>query len=669
MKRLAVLAALLAAAPAPAAVRTLFVGIDDYANAAPAGSGPPGGFYKLQGSVGDALLVRQTLIDRYKLTADDYAPGRCPKAVAPTMTLTDRCATRAAMLGALIGQVAAAAPGDIVLFFYAGHGSTSAETGGYEQATGSDGKRRNSTILSVDARGGGVPDILDVELRDIIDHAAARGVGVVTIFDSCHSGTATRDTRSFHLRDAPEGTPVAREPLGLAAKLPPRPFATPRPIRVHLAAAGDAETAKEVPWAADGQYHGLFTTALVKALAAPVPPTYADLIGEIRRNLGADSQIPVATLLAGSPQTVQAEGSLKARFLGGPALALTHYAARRIDAGHWQIDGGALAGVTPGSIYRLFGSLGDAETGARPLGTGTVTEPVTAGHATLTLQGKAIPPDRALVAAEQTHAFGADTLALRIDATDPAERARIAALLADVPGVTVTEGPDAACVLVVTGATASLVPVGNLDRRVGSPLDPRAPNFRAALVDALGKIGHARALLALRGSGDRLAEVEIAAVCDEDRQCPDLPQSSGETLIPAGTSFQISVLNIVQPPLPLYTYAFYVDADYGVMSLLVPEGAQDPPLRSHDYRSVKPMLSQGDGHDQIVVVLTDRPVDLSAFEQDAVRDAGLPKTRLEALLRAARAGRATRDAADFPEVGTWGAIAVPVRRVPAGVAR
>ena len=36
-------------------------------------------------------------------------------------------------------------------------------------------------------------DILDNELRILIDSARARGINVVTIFDSCNSGTATRD--------------------------------------------------------------------------------------------------------------------------------------------------------------------------------------------------------------------------------------------------------------------------------------------------------------------------------------------------------------------------------------------------------------------------------------------------------------------------------------------
>ena len=78
------------------------------------------------------------------------------------------------------------------MFYFSGHGGRIPDTAN-QQLSGF-----SSTIVPYDARDPALAankagDIFDNELRLLIDAASARGVNVLTIFDSCHSGTATRD--------------------------------------------------------------------------------------------------------------------------------------------------------------------------------------------------------------------------------------------------------------------------------------------------------------------------------------------------------------------------------------------------------------------------------------------------------------------------------------------
>lgn len=99
-------------------------------------------------------------------------------------TLTNSDATRANILGALFRMVTTAAPDDVLVFQYAGHGTfVTDERGGDEK----DGK--DEAICPVDFREGQL--ILDDDLARIWDLLPDR-VSLTIFFDSCHSGNGSR---------------------------------------------------------------------------------------------------------------------------------------------------------------------------------------------------------------------------------------------------------------------------------------------------------------------------------------------------------------------------------------------------------------------------------------------------------------------------------------------
>lgn len=609
--------ALLCAAPAQAAVRGVFVGIDAYANTGP-------DLKELQGAKNDVALVKATLEARYKLGLDTRGDG-CRSENAVSVTLTDACATRSAILDALVKRIGASAAGDTLIFFYSGHGAIAADAT-QEQAYGIHG-----TIVPHDGRGPGIADIFDSELKLLIDDANARGVNVVTLFDSCNSGTATRDLRPANARRAGAATmPRPQNPPRVAPSAAPAVAA----YRVHLAASRDNELAHETP-DADGKWNGNFTRALVAAIAGTGRPTYGDIIAEVRRTL------------AGTTQNPQGEGALTTPFLGIRTPPRRLFDAQ-VEGGAVAIGGGALAGVTRGSTYGLYASDAAALAGGPPLATGRI-EAVEASRATLAV---APPPGRAWRALELVHAYGDDAVRLRIDGD-----AGLAGRLKDLDLIVVTDR-DPRYVLSVTADAARLSAIDGTP--VGSAIPRADPNFDARLRETLRKVANADALLALRNDrGGSLASVTLRRACADDGGCPDLPSEGGETLIPAGTPVIVEIVNTADRP--LYPYAFYVDGDRGILTLMPPPGARDPAMQPGDIRAVPRLRTAGEGRDTIIVIMADAAVDLASLEQAAVRDvAAPPRSDLERLLRAARKGKSSRDIA---RVGTWGATALTVRRV------
>lgn len=156
--------------------KALLVGINDYA---PVGSGGP----DLAGCVNDVRDMASTLVSL----------GVVPFSPANLRLLTDRSATRANILSGLQWLITGAKSGESRIFYYSGHGSYTADVSGDEP------DRRDETICPHDYASAG--QIKDDDLRIVVSRLPS-GVNLDVIFDSCHSGTATR------VLDAPppEGT-------------------------------------------------------------------------------------------------------------------------------------------------------------------------------------------------------------------------------------------------------------------------------------------------------------------------------------------------------------------------------------------------------------------------------------------------------------------------------
>lgn len=149
--------------------KAFLVGINDYA---PIGSGGP----DLRGCVNDVRDMVHTL----------NALGIVPARPANMRIATDARATKNCILDGFKWLVHGAKKGDVLIFYYSGHGSQVLDMdGGREEPDGKD-----ETICPHDFATAGM--IKDDDFRKLMTGLQS-GVNLDVIFDSCHSGTGTRE--------------------------------------------------------------------------------------------------------------------------------------------------------------------------------------------------------------------------------------------------------------------------------------------------------------------------------------------------------------------------------------------------------------------------------------------------------------------------------------------
>jgi metacaspase-1 len=152
--------------------RALLVGINDY----------PETQNDLSGCVNDITNVYDVLVKYCGFVSTDI------------QLLSDRRATKSAILDGLKRLLAGAAAGDLLVFHYSGHGSQVRDTEGDELSDGLD-----EIICPWDFNWEGT-FIKDDDFREAFS-GLKKGVSLEVILDSCHAGTGTRemilDRRSF----------------------------------------------------------------------------------------------------------------------------------------------------------------------------------------------------------------------------------------------------------------------------------------------------------------------------------------------------------------------------------------------------------------------------------------------------------------------------------------
>lgn len=310
------LAVLAAASPAPAQTRrALLVGIGRYPEGAARGA--RGGWSSLDGAVNDVAAVRDLLVARFGFRPQDIA------------LLTDGEATREAILqGFRRTLVDPARPGDLGVFYYAGHGSW------MKNSLSREPDRRDETIVPVDGR-----DIRDKELARLMAEAARRSLRLTAVFDSCHSGSIARG-----LAQGPKVRALPPEPGADARDPDPAPSPAQEGALVVSAAQehqGAAEALDD-----DRQPHGLFTAALLRVLRSAPNNADAEAVvlrtSALLRALGA-AQDPV---LDGPAERRRAPLFAEA----GAAAQGTVVAAGRVEGGDVEILGGLALGLAPGAL-------------------------------------------------------------------------------------------------------------------------------------------------------------------------------------------------------------------------------------------------------------------------------------------------------------------------------
>jgi hypothetical protein len=244
------------------AKKALLVGINDYQNL-PFSLPGRGLISDLKGSLNDVKAMKEILIKRYGFPPDNVK------------VLTDRNAKRKNIIRAfnewLIGG---SREGDLVLFYFSGHGSQVRDQNGDE----TDGL--DEVLCPYDVvPAGGRNIILDDELGDMLRRLGGREV--VVIIDACHSGTLTRGIRG-EVMSVLESTPCSQaryipiinyRPSGISRSLP---LQDDRPEDyLFMAASKEDQIAMETN--KPGVFYGGFTYGLVEGLKTLRNPTYQDV--------------------------------------------------------------------------------------------------------------------------------------------------------------------------------------------------------------------------------------------------------------------------------------------------------------------------------------------------------------------------------------------------------
>ncbi|MGE3938893.1 MAG: caspase family protein [Nitrospirales bacterium] len=238
-------------AGAPSVRRALLIGIGKY-QVLP----------RLPGAKNDIDLVHRVLVSQYGFSENRIRIVR------------DEEATRAGVLSAVNHIVKEAGPNDVVYIHYSGHGSQVQDLNGDEPDDQLD-----ETIVPVDGRTEGVPDITDDELETILSQLQT--TQAVVVLDSCHSGTATRGLE-VRVRSVPADDRVA---LYKTSGVTTRAIV---PVNFHpyvlFSGAASHEEALDGP--VDGRYHGFFTHSLFKSLqSAPMGASTREIFAGAKQEL------------------------------------------------------------------------------------------------------------------------------------------------------------------------------------------------------------------------------------------------------------------------------------------------------------------------------------------------------------------------------------------------
>ena len=119
--------------------------------------------------------------------ARDWADALVRLGFAPPHSLYNQNATREAIMRQLTALVRDSRPGDVIVFQYAGHGTTVPDLDGDE--AGGDTPGDDEALCPYDFASGEL--LIDDDLRAIFQRVPD-GVNLTCFFDCCHSGTITR---------------------------------------------------------------------------------------------------------------------------------------------------------------------------------------------------------------------------------------------------------------------------------------------------------------------------------------------------------------------------------------------------------------------------------------------------------------------------------------------
>jgi hypothetical protein len=222
--------------------RAFLVGINNYQPKEPIKKTPCRKKWKnLRGCINDVEAIKGILVSRFYFKQGDIH------------VLKNEEATRNNILSGIETHlIEEAVPGDVCVFYYAGHGSR------VKNSKSKEPDKKDETLVPADWYRG-VGDIRDKELKKLFNRILDKKANLTVIIDACHSGSISRGIPvKVDYRFMPENECDVAEPPD-KAKEPAERGA------LIISAARDFQRAAEIE-DENGNWYGLFTWALIKVL-------------------------------------------------------------------------------------------------------------------------------------------------------------------------------------------------------------------------------------------------------------------------------------------------------------------------------------------------------------------------------------------------------------------
>ena len=316
-------------------------------------------------------------------------------------------------------------PGDLVVFYFAGHGSQAWDTDG-DEADGLD-----ETICPTDVvKGNTKNDIVDDDLNKLL-----KGVptdNVVVVLDNCHAGSGTRAVTPFARPRSLDRVVTSDVPKPANATVgQPVTNSTndDAPASVlEIASAQSDEVAVDAEWPGEGgapsTFNGAFTKNFVKNIWQSPAASYSEIFNQTVEDMKRERFAQRPNLDSGAKKDKEVQPAFTAFGVkAGSDEGLVPVVS--VGAQGVELGGGAAAGITVGSTYKV---------GAVSL---RVTK-VQSSNAFATAIGGAVKTgDRARL---NNYVAPDATLRVSVAGVSPATRAALAAQLKNNTSIQLVEG-------------------------------------------------------------------------------------------------------------------------------------------------------------------------------------------------------------------------------------